>query len=239
MQRDDVVVVTGAGRRIGAALVSALLADGHVVLGSYRRMSDQVAALQAQGALMVQADLASDAGVQAFAAEVRVRARSLRALIHNASIWHGDAEMAADVALRDATFQLHVFAPHHLNEVLTDLLLAGEGMRDIIHMTDANVPHGKADRALYLASKAALENLVKSHARRLAPRVKVNAIAPGLILFHPQDDTAYRQARLARSLVGIEPGVGVVVESVRYVLANPYVDASVLTLDGGRSCANK
>jgi dihydromonapterin reductase/dihydrofolate reductase len=234
MQQCAGVVVTGAGRRMGAAFVRALLADGYFVLGSYRTHTAEVDALRQLGATMVQAELATDAGAKAFACCVREQFSSLRALIHNASIWHTDTEMASDSRLRDATFALHVTTPHYLNETLADLLRAHEGVSDIVHITDANAAFGKADRALYLASKAAAEAVMRCHAQALAPKVKVNAIAPGLMAFHGGDGEDYRQMRLSRSLLGIEPGFAAAVDALRFILAGNYMNASVLTLDGGR-----
>jgi dihydromonapterin reductase/dihydrofolate reductase len=234
MQQDAGVVITGAGRRMGTAFAFALLAEGYAVLGSYRGHTPEVNALRAAGAIMIQADLATQTGVTDFAQQVRTHFSSLRALIHNASIWHTDAEMAADPALRDATFALHVHSPHHLNEALSDLLQAHTDISDIVHISDANVPFGKADRALYLASKAATEAVMRSHAQRLAPKVKVNAIAPGLIAFHDGDSEDYKQMRLSRSLLGIEPQFGEAVKALRFILESRYSTGTVLTLDGGR-----
>ncbi len=234
MQQNAGIVITGAGRRMGAAFASALLAEGYAVLGSYRRYMPEVDVLRAAGAIMIQADLATQAGVTNFAQQVRMHFSSLRALIHNASIWHSDAEMAINTALRDATFALHVHSPHYLNETLSDLLQAHDEMSDIVHISDANVPFGKADRALYLASKAGAEAVMRSHAQRLAPKVKVNTIAPGLIAFHDGDGEDYKQKRLSRSLLGIEPQFDEVVKALRFILDSRYSTGAVLTLDGGR-----
>jgi len=196
-------------------------------------MTDEVAALSASGALMLHADLADDAGVTDVVAQVRRSAVSLRAVIHNASVWYSDDVLMQDPALLAATYALHVFTPHRLNEAWHDLLTAS-GQGHIVFLTDANVPRGKADRSLYLASKAAMESLMRSHARKWAPAIQVNAIAPGLLAFHADDDVEYRRQRLSHSLLGIEPGFDTVVEAVHFLLQNCYINASVLTLDGGR-----
>ncbi len=234
MQQAAGIVITGASRRMGAAFARALHADGYAVLGSYRKQTAEVDALRHAGVVMIEADLASDAGVAEFSRQVRSHFSSLRALIHNASLWHTDTEMAADIALRDASFALHVHSPHYLNESLSDLLQAHKDTSDIVHISDANVSFGKADRALYLASKAGAEAVMRCHAQRLAPSVKVNVLAPGLMAFHERDDDDYKQQRLSRSLLGIEPGFDEAVKALRYLLASNYTTGSVLTLDGGR-----
>ena len=79
-----------------------------------------------------------------------------------------------------------------------------------------------------------MENLTLSFAKRLAPKVKVNAIAPALIMFNPEDDQAYRTRALEKSALGIEPGPEVVYQSIRYLLDNNYVTGTSLSLNGGR-----
>lgn len=230
----NAVVITGAGRRMGAAFVRALLADGYAVIGSYRSLTPEVEDLRVRGALMIAAELSTDAGVALFAQQIRQQCESLRALVHNASLWHTDTDMAHNKALREATFTLHVHAPYYLNESLVDLLQAVGGRSDIVHISDANVPFGKADRALYLASKSGAEAVMRCHAQAFAPTVKVNALAPGLMAFYETDAGDYKQQRLSRSLLGIEPGFDEAVKALRYLLASDYTTGSVLTLDGGR-----
>lgn len=231
----QVVIVTGASRRLGATLVANGLAQGLRVMGIYRTRTDEVTDLEQRGAVMIAADLSTDDGVAQCLMIIRQQVSSVRALIHNASIWHTDDEMQANLGLRDATYQLHVFAPHALNYGLADLLSAGVGVADIVHISDANAPYAKAEHALYVASKAAMESVMRSHAQRLAPQVKVNAIAPGLLAFHDTDDHAYREQRLSKIPLGFEPKFGVVVDAVNYVLTCPYMTGQVLTLDGGQA----
>ena len=93
---------------------------------------------------------------------------------------------------------------------------------------------GMPGMAAYAASKAALTNLTLSFARLLAPRVKVNAVAPSLIMFNQGDSQAYREKTLKKSLMGIEPGAEVAVATLQFLLDNPYITGRTLPLDGGR-----
>ncbi|MCL0341144.1 SDR family oxidoreductase, partial [Escherichia coli] len=89
--------------------------------------------------------------------------------------------------------QIHVNAPYLLNHALEALLRGhGHAASDIIHITDYVVERGSDKHIAYAASKAALDNMTRSFARKLAPEVKVNAIAPSLIMFNEGDDEAYR-----------------------------------------------
>ena len=94
--------------------------------------------------------------------------------------------------------------PYLLNHALQDLLRGhGHAAGDIIHFTDYVVERGSDKHIAYAASKAALDNMTRSFARKLAPEVKVNAIAPAMILFNEGDDAEYRQQALNKSLMKI------------------------------------
>ena len=94
-----------------------------------------------------------------------------------------------------------------LNHALESLLRGfGHAASDIIHITDYVVERGSDKHIAYAASKAALDNMTRSFARKLAPEVKVNAIAPSLIMFNEHDDAEYRKQALDKSLMKIAPG---------------------------------
>jgi dihydromonapterin reductase/dihydrofolate reductase len=86
----------------------------------------------------------------------------------------------------------------------------------------------------YAASKAAQDNLTLSFAARLAPRVKVNSIAPALLLFKEGDEAAYRENALAKGLLQREGGLDELQRAVDYLLDSRYVTGRILHLDGGR-----
>lgn len=67
-----------------------------------------------------------------------------------------------------------------------------------------------------------------------APIINVNGIRPALIQLNPDDSAEYRTKRLAESALGIEPGAEVIYQSLRYLLDNPYVTGTTLTVNGGR-----
>lgn len=136
----------------------------------------------------------------------------------------------------NALFQLHVKVPYDLNREFTRLLNASVSpLKDIISLSDASVVNGlSADYIAYGSSKAALQALMKGFSKKLAPDIKVNDIAPALIMFNEGDDEAYKQRRLAQSALGLEPGAEVVWQAVQYLMNSPYTTGTVLSLDGGR-----
>lgn len=229
------IVITGGGRRIGLALAHHILAQKIPVLVSYRTRYDAIDVLADSGATCIQADFSHDDGILAFADEVKARCDGLRALLHNASEWQAES---ADVPLTrtlHCMLQIHVHAPYLLNHHLAPLLRGyGHAASDIIHFTDYVAESGSDKHIAYAASKAALDNLTRSFARKLAPEVKVNAIAPALILFNESDDADYRQKALNKSLMKIAPGEKEILDLVDYLLTSRFVTGRSFAVDGGR-----
>lgn len=229
------ILITGAGRRIGLALAHHFLAQQQPVIISYRTHYPAIDALQRAGAVCLQADFSSDEQIYAFANAVKSHCRSLRAVLHNASDWQAESPDVAPADVLNAMLQIHVHAPYLLNHALEDLLRGhGHAAADIIHFTDYVVERGSDKHIAYAASKAALDNMTRSFARKLAPEVKVNAIAPALVLFNDGDDAEYRQKALNKSLMKIAAGEQEIISLVEYILGSRYVTGRTFSVDGGR-----
>ncbi|MBV4413482.1 dihydromonapterin reductase [Enterobacteriaceae bacterium YMB-R22] len=229
------VIITGGGRRIGLALAHHILAQKIPVLVSYRTRYEAIDVLAQRGAVCIAADFSSDDGILTFAEDVKARCDGLRALLHNASHWQAETPSTPLSDTLRAMLQIHVHAPYLLNHHLAPLLRGyGHAASDIIHFTDYVVERGSDKHIAYAASKAALDNLTRSFARKLAPEVKVNAIAPALILFNESDDAAYRQKALNKSLMKIAPGEKEILDLVDYLLTSRFVTGRTFAVDGGR-----
>ncbi|PCR97394.1 dihydromonapterin reductase [Pseudomonas fluorescens] len=226
------ILITGAGQRVGLHCAQRLLEDGHRVIFTYRSERPGVKTLKDLGAIGVFADFSSESSILAFIAELKTHTDSLRAIVHNASEWleeNGDDEAEAFTRM----FNIHMLAPYLINLHCADLLRRSNPA-DIIHISDDVTRKGSSKHIGYCASKAGLDSLTLSFAARYAPSIKVNGIAPALLLFNPDDDAAYRAKALAKSALGIEPGSEVIYQSLRYLLDNPYVTGTTLTVNGGR-----
>ena len=156
-------------------------------------------------------------------------------MVHNASDWLAEsAELDAATTLR-RMMQVHVSAPYQINLGLASNLQQSRcGCADIIHIGDYVSSRGSRKHIAYAASKAAQDNLTLSFAARLAPRVKVNSIAPSLMMFNEGDTSGYRERALARSLMQREGGVKEFEAAVEYLLSSRYITGRILPLDGGR-----
>lgn len=229
MTHKNAILITGAGQRIGHYLAKQfLLHTDYAVFFTYRTAKVGVDELIAMGAVGIQADFTIVADVDRVITTLKQQASSIRALIHNASLWLDD-EVEGSF---EAQWRVHVQAPFRLNEALYSLLRASSES-DIIALTDASLTHGHQNKVGYYASKAALQEMIYAYAKKYAPTIKVNAIAPGLLMFHETDNADYRAKRLADLAIPLEPGANVIWQAVSYLMQNPYTTGSVLKLDGG------
>ncbi len=231
MHSNAPIVLTGASQRLGLHCVKRFLDAGQPVIISYRQERDELNELRQLGVQCIKADFANEQGILDFITKIKQTTSSLRAIIHNASLWI--AENGADASAFTQMFNVHVLAPYLINEHCTPLLMQSS-KADIIHITDDVIRKGSAKRIAYSASKAGLDNLTLSFAARLAPHIKVNSLAPALIMLHPDDDENYQRRAMAKSVMGNVPGPEVIYQSLRYLLDTPYVTGTTLTVNGGR-----
>src|ERR1700676_3804217 len=120
----DAILVTGAGRRVGLHLAEKLLAAGHPVIAHSHCESATIAELRARGALSVISDLTDGNALPDLVHDIKSRAQSLRAIIHNASIFEITSdEIDCAVTQFQRMLAIHTIAPFYLNTSLSSLLL--------------------------------------------------------------------------------------------------------------------
>lgn len=225
------ILITGGTQRIGLCCAQTLLKHGFDIIVTYRTEKPAIEQLRQQGVDCVFADFSSDSGINRFIDSINSDYDGLRAIVHNASTWLPDDEDNLSSVFEEM-MNVHAKAPLMINYGLKDLLNGSEA--DIVHLSDFVAQVGSEKHIAYAASKAALDNLTRSFARKFAPKIKVNGIAPSLIQFNEHDDAEYRNKTLKKSLLGIEPGPQVVAETLLYILQNTYLTGRTIELDGGR-----
>ena len=226
------ILITGAGQRVGLHCAQQLLADGYPVIFTYRSEKTGVQILRDLGAIALFADFSTEAGILDFIERLKIHTDSLRAIVHNASAWLEETPQTETSAFLHM-FSVHMLAPYLINLHCSELLKRSNPA-DIVHISDDVTRKGSSKHMAYCATKAGLDSLTLSFAAKLAPQIKVNGIAPALLMFNPDDDAAYRTKALAKSVLGIEPGAEVIYQGLRYLLDNPYVTGTTLTVNGGR-----
>ncbi|MFZ2318734.1 MAG: dihydromonapterin reductase, partial [Pseudomonas sp.] len=175
------ILLTGASQRIGLHCALRLLDDGHRVIVSYRSERPGLLELRKRGAVTLHADFASEAGIMAFIEALHGHTDRLRAIVHNASQWLSETP-GQEAAVFQQLFNVHMLAPYLINLHCAEQLQRSTPA-DIIHISDDVTRRGSSQHLAYSASKAGLDNLTLSFAARYAPHIKVNGIAPALVLF--------------------------------------------------------
>ncbi len=233
-----VALVTGAGRRVGRAIALALGARGmHVVVhyNGARAGADETARLieKAGGlATVEQADLTQVESVHGLVDRALAWRGTLAALVNSAAIMLRTPVGATTVEEWDTMFALNVRAPYFLSQRAASALAASEGA--IVNIADlaafeswpAYVPHGM--------TKAAVVQMTRAMARALAPGVRVNAVAPGVVLLPEgwsEDEAAHLRSTTPLQRLGSPEDVA---QAVVFLLEARYVTGEVLRVDGGR-----
>lgn len=234
------MVITGGAQRLGLATAIALRQQGYPVVITYRKHRPILSELRASGIETIHADFENEQGALQLAKDLCSRFDTLRAIVHNASEWIPEGKASRDFSIMQRMLNIHVMAPYLINQQCGDLLTRygqQNGYADIIHMSDYVATSGSRKHIAYAASKAALENLTQSYASKLAPWVKVNCIAPALLMFNQDDNASYREKAKSKSLLGIVPGESEGVSSIQYLLESRYLTGKTIALDGGRHLA--
>lgn len=235
-QENVPILITGASGRIGAHVAKRLLEGGQPVLVHYRSKSDELSALKANGADTIAADFADIAGAMAFTKAVRERYPQLRGIIHNASAYAPTAENTEQAGQQFLDFfNIHMLTPFLLNRELTPCLqTGGDSATDIIHITDIYADNPAPEFDTYCATKAGLQNLSISAAKHLAPKIKVNIIQPGPIVFPDWHDEAQANSILQQTPLARAGGAEVIYQAVRSILDNDFMTGAIVSVDGGR-----
>lgn len=239
MSKQPVALITGASRRLGLHMTKSLLNQGWRVVVFTREYGGDLAAIESAALTCLEVDAADDASVSKGIEYIKFAYDALDLIIHNASIYEPDSQHSDDqLAFYDALYQIHMKLPARLNHELASLLANSSRQHgNLIHITDIYVDNPNADYALYCSTKAASENLMKSFAKRLAPRVRVNAIQPGPVKFLPEHSSEVQDKVLSETLLAVEGGFEALEKAIYAILDNHYMTGSVVRVDGGRSLA--
>ena len=239
-----VVLVTGAARRVGAAIARRLHAAGFDVALHRRASAAEMAALAAEleaarprSTAMLAGELGDDAVPARLVAETLARFGRLDALVNNASGFFPTPLGSTTPAQFDELFAANARAPFFLAQAAAPALRAARGT--IVNLADIHGERPLRDHAPYCMAKAALIMLTRALALELAPDVRVNAVAPGAILWPEQEKPdAAKDAVLARVPLRRTGEPDDVAEAVRWLLQDArYTTGEVLHVDGGRSVA--
>jgi len=237
-----VALVTGAARRIGAAIAAALHAAGAHVVIHYRGSAAEATALCAgfnqsrpDSAIALQADLLTDAGPVELIASVINWSGQLDILVNNASTFYPTplGEIGADEWTD--LFGSNIRAPLFLSQAAAPHLIATGG--NIVNIVDIHARRPLRNHHVYGAAKAGLAMLTRSLAKDLAPGVRVNGVAPGAIAW-PEDGMtdSVKKSIIDQIPLGRTGEPADIANAVLFLVRDAtYVTGQIIPIDGGRS----
>jgi len=238
--RGRVAVVTGGARRLGAAIACALANAGCDVVINFRHSEDDAQTTAAQvrqagvRALVVQGDMARAADVSRLLDTTLATFARVDVLVANAgafrrtpvdTLTEADWDDMLDNNLRTCFLCAHRFGVY----------MRAHGGGTMITVADVAGLRPWADYLPYSVAKAGVIALTQGLAKALAPSVRVNAVAPGPVLFPENYDPALREREIARTLLRRAGTPQHIAEAVVALACNDYITGVVLPVDGGRA----
>jgi len=239
---DKVILVTGAARRIGAAIVTRLHENGARVAIHYRGSTDDAENLasklnraRADSAAVFQADLLNVEAIESLVDAVVEWGGRLDGLVNNASSFYPTPVGSITQTHWDELIGSNLKAPLFLSQACVNHLRSTNGA--IVNIVDIHAERPLRDHAVYGLAKAGLAMLTRSLAKDLAPNVRVNGVSPGAILWPENGMTPSVQKSILEQIpltrVGDPQDVA---GCVLYLLRDAsYVTGQIISVDGGRS----
>ena len=242
--QNKIVLITGGAKRVGATICRELHSHGANLMIHYNTSKQEAKALQAELNLqrtdsvsIIQADLLNTPIASSLIKEVTQRFGKLDILINNASTYEPTEIGNINEDNWNDLIGSNLKAPMFLAQAAAKILKESHGC--IINITDMHIEHPKKGYVVYSVAKAGLVTLTKSLAQELSPEVRVNAVAPGPVLWpenNPQFDEVYRQRVISQTLLKRVGEPTDIAKAVKFLAADaPFITGHVLTVDGGRS----
>lgn len=242
---EKVVLVTGSARRIGAQTIRTLHASGMHVIIHYRSSADEAAKLakdlntiRPDSAQTLQGDLLEISSLPTLVKKAISFWGRLDVLVNNASAFYPTEVGEITEKDWDILVGSNLKAPLFLGQVVAPELIKRKGC--IVNMVDIHADRPLKNYTVYSIAKAGLVALTKSLARELGPEVRVNAVAPGAILWPEEPHhTAQHQAIIDHTALKREGDPTDIARTIRFLIMDaPYITGQVIAVDGGRTLSN-
>jgi len=239
---NKVALITGAAHRIGATVARTLHAEGMNIVIHYRGSREGALALQQElngirpeSVVLVQADLLETKKLTSLAKEAHKAWGRLDVLVNNASTFFPTPVGKIDEKQWDDLMGSNLKAPLFLSQAVAPFLKANHGC--IVNIVDIHADRPLKNYPVYSMAKAGLAMLTKALAGELGPEVRVNAVAPGAILWpeHEMDEVT-KQRIISRTFLKRQGDPTDIAKAIRFLVMDaPYVSGQILAVDGGRS----
>ena len=239
-----VILVTGGAKRVGAAICRRLHAAGARIAIHYRSSEQEALALQdelnarrAESASVFQADLLDLNALPQLVHKIIKKFGRLDALVNNASSFYPTPLADIDAQQWHDLLGTNLKAPLFLAQAAADELRRRHGC--IVNIADIHAERPMHRHLLYSLAKAGLVALTRGLAQEMAPQVRVNAIAPGVIVWPESEawtDEEQRRKIVAHTLLKREGEPDDIARTVAFLIQDaPYITGQIIAVDGGRS----
>jgi pteridine reductase len=232
------VLITGAARRIGAALAPAFAHAGFDVAIHCNHSQSDAQAVQAQVHSLGAAceifahDLADIAGLPAFIQQVKQRFPALSTLVNNASVFERCEFLETTEAFFDQQHTINFKSPFFLTQAFVKAC-SGQKL-SVVNMLDTEVENHHGSHFAYLLSKKSLADFTLMAARALGPNVRVNGVCPGIMLPSNELDEDYMKRLSAKLPLGHTATAQQTVEAVLWLATNSAITGQLIYVDGGQ-----
>jgi NAD(P)-dependent dehydrogenase (short-subunit alcohol dehydrogenase family) len=230
------MLVTGGAKRIGRAIALAAAAEGFDIAIQYRtgekEAADVVREISAMGrrAVALFCDLSHTETVGHLMRQATEAMGQVDVLVNNASIFRESRLMDFDMAELDSEIRVNAFSPLLLSRAFVEQTERGT----IINLLDSRINAYDKIHVAYHLSKRMLYDITRMLALELAPGVRVNGVAPGLILPPPGEDDTYLERHRKENPLARYGSVGEIADTVLFLVKNPFVTGQIVFVDGGR-----
>jgi pteridine reductase len=237
-----VALITGAAQRIGATIAETLHSAGFDLVLHYRHSGEAAAALKAKldaarpdSVRLARADLLDPQAPAALLDAVRDFHNRLDALVNNASSFYPTPLAEATEEHWHELTGTNLKAPFFLAQAVAPLLWAAEGC--IVNLVDIHAERPHPDHPIYSIAKAGNAMMVRALAQELGPRVRVNGVAPGAILWPEEGlSEASKKTILARTALARAGTPADIARTVLFLVRDAhYITGQVIAVDGGRT----
>jgi len=236
------IFITGAAKRIGKAIALTFKDLGWNIIIHYNsskkdadELANKINKDNPDSAKTVQGNLDKEADIAKILNDIDGMFPSLDLLVNNASTFYPTPIEEISEDHWEKLIGSNLKGPLFLIQGLKEKLKASNG--SIINITDTNLSKGVPNYSIYSAAKAGLEAITKGLARELAPKIKVNAIAPGAMLEPPDVTwTEDQKNKVIESIplnrMGSEQDIA---EAVKFLAHSEYITGQIIKVDGGKS----
>ncbi len=231
----ETALITGGARRIGQAIALELASLGYNVALHYHHSKEQAevsaAKIRQKGVRceLFSCDLSDENQTLNLISDVVKKFPSFNLLVNSASIFERSKFAVKDLKLFNDHFAINLKAPFVLSCEFFRLCKKGQ----IINFLDANIVKNKTNHVAYLLMKKSLADMTKLAAVEFAPDIRVNGIAPGLIL-PAQGERRASLERMAQNIpLKRKGGLLYITQSVRFLIENDYLTGQFIFNDGG------